>query len=96
MCGICGYVSDQKLDIRAMTQSIRHRGPDVQDVVEHGAVGLGHARLSIIDLSEGANQPMASRSGRYVIVYNGEVYNFPQLKSELEKAGCGFSTHCDT
>ena len=96
MCGICGYVSEQKLDIRAMTQSIHHRGPDAQAVLEEGAVALGHARLSIIDLSTHANQPMTSRSVRYVIVYNGEVYNFRELKAELEKAGCTFSTQSDT
>ena len=96
MCGICGAVSDRNIDIRKMTQTIRHRGPDAQNVFEEKDISLGHVRLSIIDLSTYANQPMTSRSGRYMIVYNGEVYNFRKLKSELERTGCGFVTYSDT
>lgn len=96
MCGICGAVSGRPIDIHAMTQSIRHRGPDYQGVWQEDFISLGHARLSILDLSSQAHQPMLSRSGRFVIVYNGEVYNFQKLKKDLERAGVRFRTHSDT
>jgi len=96
MCGICGAVSDRDIDIWKMTQSILHRGPDAQEVCQNESVALGHTRLSIIDLSTRANQPMTSRSGRFIIVYNGEVYNFRELRAELKKAGCQFRTRSDT
>ena len=96
MCGICGAISEQSIDLRKMVQSIKHRGPDYQGVFQEGVVSLGHARLSILDLSNNANQPMVSQSGQCVIAYNGEVYNFSVLKKELESAGITFQTHSDT
>ena len=81
-----------------MSAAIRHRGPDDDDVwcdVEAG-VAFGHRRLSIIDLSAHGRQPMTSESGRYVIAYNGEVYNFPALREELESHGHTFRGHSDT
>ena len=82
MCGIAGFLSfsDQfsESDLRSMTNRISHRGPDADGYYFDGQCGLGHRRLSIIDLSDRANQPMTSADGRYVIVYNGEVYNFQE------------------
>ncbi len=89
MCGITGFYSLQKqfseTDLHNMTNAIQHRGPDAAGyfVNEEKTCALGHRRLSIIDLSEAANQPMYSHSGRYVIVFNGEVYNFQEIKKQL-------------
>jgi asparagine synthase (glutamine-hydrolysing) len=84
--------------LRAMTDAIAHRGPDDSDVWVDAAcgVGFGHRRLSIIDLSPLGRQPMASANGRYVITYNGEVYNFGELRAELEKLGHRFRGASDT
>ena len=89
MCGITGYFSpsgkfnDQHL-VKA-NNSLTHRGPDAGGVYYEGFVGLGHRRLSILDLSETANQPMVSANNRFVMVYNGEVYNFNEIKQEILK-----------
>ncbi len=87
MCGIVGFYSTQKLftqnELEPMMDSLIHRGPDAFGKFNDDFVGLGHRRLSIIDLSEQANQPMFSHSGKSVIVYNGEVYNFRELSKEL-------------
>ena len=89
MCGIAGFVtSNSHFDeqtIRRMTDSIIHRGPDADGVFFDGNCGLGHRRLSIVDLTASANQPMTSDCGRYVMVYNGEVYNYKELNGKLEK-----------
>ncbi len=78
-----------------MNQAMAHRGPNNDDHFVQGPVNLGHRRLSIIDLSPAANQPFASKDGRYVIVYNGELYNFRELRQELEKE-VAFQTQTDT
>jgi asparagine synthase (glutamine-hydrolysing) len=101
MCGIAGIVArTERLDlqgkIREMTDRVRHRGPDDQGHYVHGRIALGHRRLSIIDLSAAGHQPMAAEHGRYVIVYNGEIYNYIELKSELESLGYRFRTSTDT
>jgi asparagine synthase (glutamine-hydrolysing) len=104
MCGIAGFVlaNTARIDpdsvLRSMTDQLVHRGPDGWDSVLEagGAVGLGHRRLAIVDLSEAGRQPMLSHSGRYVITYNGEVYNFQELRRELENAGARFRGHSDT
>ena len=96
MCGICGYVSEKNINIEEMNSSIVHRGPDNQEFFKERDIGLGHTRLSILDLRDESNQPMVSRSGRYVLVYNGEIYNFIELKKELEELGVVFSRHSDT
>ncbi len=96
MCGICGYVSKQPIDIKKMNNSIIHRGPDNQEVFIEKEMGLAHARLSILDLSDESNQPMVSGNGRYVIAYNGEVYNFLELKKELMEVGVVFQKASDT
>ncbi|MCH8903494.1 MAG: asparagine synthase (glutamine-hydrolyzing) [Bacteroidetes bacterium] len=87
MCGIAGFYSTKNSfssdELRTMTGILNHRGPDAEGYYEDGIVALGHKRLRIIDLSDSANQPMFSRSGRYAIVYNGEVYNFKEIAEEL-------------
>lgn len=101
MCGIAGIVNlDQKKVAEGvlgeMTDTLEHRGPDGRGVFVERGIGLGHRRLAIIDLSEAARQPMQTEDGNYVIVYNGEVYNFRELRSELEKEGFTFFSHSDT
>lgn len=102
MCGIAGILSPrgpfEAGDLNAMTGSLRHRGPDDSLVWihrEHG-VGLGHRRLSILDPSPLGRQPMRSRCGRYTLAYNGEVYNFRELRAELEALGHAFRGGSDT
>ncbi|HKU17753.1 MAG TPA: asparagine synthase (glutamine-hydrolyzing), partial [Candidatus Saccharimonadales bacterium] len=106
MCGIAGFWDvahrrrgDGELAVlRRMTFSIRHRGPDDEGCFydEPAGLALGFRRLSILDLSQEGHQPMASLSGRYVIAFNGEVYNHRRLRAELEKAGFTFRGHSDT
>jgi asparagine synthase (glutamine-hydrolysing) len=102
MCGITGYISFNnkfsKEDLQLMTDAIAHRGPDADGFFVEGSLGLGHRRLSIIDLSQSANQPMVSGDGRYVIVFNGEVYNFREVAAELKqvKPQLNFKTTSDT
>ena len=87
MCGITGFISNQytKRDLVEMTNTLNHRGPDADGFFfdDTKGVGLGHKRLSILDLSDAANQPMISSSGRYIMVYNGEIYNYKELSKEL-------------
>jgi asparagine synthase (glutamine-hydrolysing) len=101
MCGICGIltrnlslVPDRGL-LERMRDLIAHRGPDGAGLYLGPGVGLGHRRLSIVDLAQG-QQPMYSHDRRFVIVYNGEVFNHPALKTELEAAGVRYRTHSDT
>ncbi len=102
MCGIVALISPA-VPIRrdlldALRDRLRHRGPDNASswLDASGRVGLGHRRLSIIDMSHAADQPMASSDGRYRIVFNGEIYNYIELRRELEAAGEAFRTHSDT
>jgi asparagine synthase (glutamine-hydrolysing) len=81
--------------LASMNQAQFHRGPDEGDQYIDEQVGLGHRRLSIIDLASG-QQPMSDETGRYVLIFNGEIYNFMQLRAELETLGHQFKTHCDT
>jgi asparagine synthase (glutamine-hydrolysing) len=105
MCGIAGFLDgwrgatyNARGVAQAMGDAVRHRGPDDGDVwVDQDAgIGLAHRRLSIVDLSPLGHQPMLSRSGRYVISYNGEVFNFQELREELRAAGCSFKGGSDT
>jgi asparagine synthase (glutamine-hydrolysing) len=103
MCGICGIVSAKRVDagvLRAMSGSIAHRGPDDEGqwIDREAGVGLGHRRLSIVDLSPLGHQPMESTDGRWVLSYNGEIYNHLALRAELEAAGFGgpWRGHSDT
>jgi len=101
MCGIVGiYYFDSgravaKEDLRAMADRIVHRGPDDAGYHVEGNVGIGMRRLSIIDVS-GGHQPIYTPDGRYVIVFNGEVYNFKEERADLERKGHSFATHTDT
>src|SRR5688572_5365542 len=99
MCGITGLFyrnaacSPQMLT--DMRDSVLHRGPDDGDNFIEGPLGLGHRRLSIVDLG-GGHQPMFTEDGRFVVIYNGEIYNYPQLRRELEAQGARFRTQSDT
>ncbi len=102
MCGIAGK-SDWKNGcreissvVKSMTDKLKHRGPDNEGIITLDSITLGHRRLSIIDLSSKANQPMRSADGRYHIVYNGEVYNFREIRNELKKKNINFHTNSDT
>ncbi|GMV44018.1 MAG: asparagine synthetase B [Myxococcales bacterium] len=101
MCGIAGFVvsgrppEDPTGVLRSMTTALRHRGPDDEGFHEAPGVHLGHRRLSIIDLG-GGHQPIYNEDGQVVTVYNGEIYNFPELKAELEGRGHHFATRSDT
>ena len=98
MCGICGftgYRQDQKDIIEKMMRSIAHRGPDSEGSFCDEKIALGFRRLSIIDLEEGY-QPMESADGNLHLVFNGEIYDYKELRTELEKAGISFRTHSDT
>jgi asparagine synthase (glutamine-hydrolysing) len=102
MCGIAGIISEVKFDpslIQRMTGALSHRGPDAKGTYtnELQTISLGHTRLSIIDLSTMANQPFYSNNRRYVIVFNGEIYNFKELRKKLElENGVVFKTTSDT
>src|SRR5262249_12071058 len=101
MCGFAGIVSTNGAKIDAaivdrMSNSLRHRGPDDEGSFVDGAVGLGFRRLSILDLSPSGHQPMVSRDGRYVLVYNGEIYNYIEIKQELQAKGYEFRSSGDT
>lgn len=99
MCGIAGIVSfsrniDLPATIRRMTDAMSHRGPDADGFYTNDTIALGHRRLSIIDLSTAANQPIADHTGRYQIIFNGEIYNFQDVKKML--TDYPFSTNSDT
>lgn len=96
MCGICGYISSRRADLPNMVDLLKHRGPDSSGMFEINGIGIGHTRLSILDLTAAGSQPMTSKSGRYIIAFNGEIYNFTQLKHELSSQGAEFNTHSDT
>lgn len=102
MCGITGILAFNlvgkfnKIHISAATQSLEKRGPDYQDVYADEWVGLGHRRLSIIDTSSIAHQPMWDESKRYCIVFNGEIFNYRELKNELLSKGVHFASQSDT
>jgi asparagine synthase (glutamine-hydrolysing) len=101
MCGIAGFTTFQAPPeaprelVRQMAQSLRPRGPDGEGYTADACITLGHRRLSIIDI-EGGAQPMSTKDGRYCIVYNGEIYNYVELRRDLESRGCVFHTKSDT
>jgi asparagine synthase (glutamine-hydrolysing) len=98
MCGICGIASREGADhdrLAAMCATLVHRGPDSGGEYVDGPVGLAARRLSIIDLA-GGDQPIANADGSLVVVQNGEIYNYPELRRELERDGFTFRTNCDT
>lgn len=101
MCGICGIINlnhnpVQQVSIREMMGKMKHRGPDDEGVFTEENVGLGFVRLSIIDLSPAGHQPKISDDQRYVIVFNGEIFNYIELREELILEGISFSTKTDT
>src|SRR6202790_3498972 len=100
MCGICGVIgmeSTERADAitRRMMEALRHRGPDEDGLLVAPSVVLGMRRLSIIDLS-GGRQPVFNEAGNVAVVFNGEIYNFRQLRNTLEGRGHTFRTHSDT
>lgn len=97
MCGIFGTIG--KIDRNAAEnciKKIKHRGPDALGIQELQGATLAHARLSILDTSDAANQPFCSLDKRYWIIFNGEIYNFVEIRYELEETGYKFRTHSDT
>lgn len=101
MCGIAGIFHGNghpvdRSDLERMTDALRHRGPDGQGIFIQGPVGLGHRRLAILDTSHAADQPMISADGRFSIVFNGEIYNFQELREQLRTRGHHFSSNGDT
>ena len=101
MCGIAGLIRHNQQpvslsDVKLMTDAIIHRGPDGEGQWADGNIGIGHRRLSIIDLSDKAAQPMFAQDERYVLSYNGEVYNFRELRDELRRKGHDFTSDTDS
>lgn len=101
MCGICGIVNlnhqpVKEADLKSMMLKIKHRGPNDEGVFQHENMGFGFVRLSIIDLSSAGHQPMQDESGRYTIVFNGEIFNYIELREELVKQGQKFHSQTDT
>jgi len=99
MCGIAGIINftNNIIDpsvIKRMTDCISHRGPDADGYFSENKISLGHRRLSIIDLSSAANQPFTDNSGRYIITFNGEIYNYKKVKQLL--TDYNFKTNSDT
>src|SRR5919201_389264 len=101
MCGICGqfnFVTEEPVHSevsRKMADSIAHRGPDDEGYFVQGPIGLGFRRLSIIDLA-GGHQPMSDADETVWVIFNGEIYNFKELRADLEHRGHRFRTRCDT
>lgn len=101
MCGICGYLNlngilaDPDILMR-MNKAIAHRGPDGEGIYTDGPMALGHRRLTILDLTDNGSQPMLSIDGQYIIVFNGEIYNFRELRGELQAKGYRFRSTGDT
>ncbi len=101
MCGICGIINPHgdpvsPVNLRRMTDTLAHRGPDGEGMYVYQNVGLGHRRLAIIDLSPAGHQPMGSSDGRFMLCYNGEIYNFQELRLELESLGYHFRSRTDS
>jgi asparagine synthase (glutamine-hydrolysing) len=99
MCGILGYLGDRNFGPEAFGRALdtmANRGPDDRGVFERPEIILGHRRLAILDLSASGHQPMSSPDGRYTIVFNGEIYNFKELRLPLEREGVRFASQSDT
>ena len=102
MCGLFGikYLASTAKPgeeyLRQSVESLAHRGPDATSVLSEKGLGLCHKRLALVDTTERANQPMTDKSGRYSLIYNGEIYNFPELRKDLEQHGYAFHTTSDT
>ena len=103
MCGVVGILKLNKTRVSGkalerFTHSLSHRGPDGVGFYmdESGSLGLGHRRLSILDISDKGNQPLSYSNGRYWITYNGEIFNFIEIRRDLEKRGHVFESDSDT
>src|SRR5688500_4124845 len=101
MCGLAGLLTlrgePASIDaVRQMANAVKHRGPDGEGVFVDGPCGLGHRRLAIMDLPADARQPMTDATGRYTIIYNGEIYNFKEIRQDLEAIGLRFRSRSDT
>src|SRR5690554_845900 len=104
MCGLAGFLRTSNTPERdrhepwvtRMADAIVHRGPDAGGVWLDEGIALAHRRLSIIDLSDAGNQPMVSHSGRYIVAFNGEIYNFQELRADMADRGHEFRTGTDT
>lgn len=101
MCGITGifHLNGDPVSpalLRSMTKALAHRGPDGEGFVMDTVIGLGHRRLAILDLSAAGHQPMTTPDGNFILTYNGEVYNFRELRRELERLGHSFCSRTDT
>jgi asparagine synthase (glutamine-hydrolysing) len=102
MCGITGIFAFNEIgrinmiNLSAATDCLNLRGPDSRGIFNEERVGLGHRRLSIIDTTSDGRQPMYDESRRYVIVFNGEIFNFKELRKGLESTGMTFFSHSDT
>src|SRR5690242_3351146 len=101
MCGIAGFIrldggpADPRI-VEMMAASLMHRGPDDNGIYSEGSAVLGFRRLAILDLSDSGHQPMTSEDGRFVMVFNGEIYNFIELRDELRALGYSFRSTGDT
>src|SRR2546426_8485299 len=100
MCGVAGlwHLDKRPMDgaaLRRMTRALAHRGPDAEGYYEAPGIGLGHRRLSIIDLSTGG-QPLCNEDGSVWVAFNGEIFNYVELRADLEKRGHVFKTRSDT
>ena len=97
MCGIAGFIGNgDRGDLEKMVAAIKHRGPDDKGVFLADGIGLAHARLSIIDLSERGRQPMFNDDKSVGVIFNGEIYNFKKLRERLTKRGYKFKSNTDT
>jgi len=101
MCGVCGVLNFDGREVspvllKKMTDSIAHRGPDGEGWYRNKGLGFGHRRLAIIDLSPLGHQPMVTQDGRYALTYNGEIYNFLEIRAELESRGHSFRSQTDS
>lgn len=96
MCGICGFTWRDDARLQRMISALEHRGPDESGAYVDEQVSIGHTRLSVIDLTAAGSQPMQSSDGRYRVAYNGEIYNFRELRSSLEERGHRFEGSSDT
>lgn len=96
MCGIIGFNWKDREQINKAMELLHHRGPDDEGFYVDGEISIGHRRLSIIDLTSAGRQPMTDIEGRYYLIYNGEIYNYIELRDELKKKGHRFSTDTDS
>src|SRR5690606_35262606 len=102
MCGIAGIIKNDLINeqdverLSAATKELNKRGPDDEGICTFAKAAFGHRRLSIIDTSSAAKQPFTDKSGRYTLVFNGEIYNFKNLRIKLENEGYSFNSQSDT